>query len=321
MSADTGGIAWHENLLTDRIYTGVLPCLTNEGKIMLDSPSRVAVAPDGNGGIYAGLRAPLSAESPRSVLSDMADRGIEFIHAYGVDNCLVRVADPIFVGYCASRGADCGVKVVKKIDPTEAVGVVALRGDKFGVVEYSEIPEKLSRAREDANNDSSDLKFRAANIANHFYTREFLETVSTFEHEMAYHIARKKIPCVDLATGQVVKPAQPNGMKLELFVFDVFPFTTNFAILEVGRETDFSPLKNAPGTGADDPDTSRRDLLKEQRRWLEMAGASFESDDVVIELSPLVSYAGEGLRDKVDGLKFATSGMAETVEDLVKLAA
>lgn len=293
---------------------GVFPCLTDDGKIMLDSPSRVAVAPDGNGGIYAGLRAPLSTDPSSSVLQDMAKRGVEFVHAYGVDNCLVRVADPVFIGYCVSREADCGAKVVKKTDPTEAVGVIALRGDKFGVVEYSEIPREMSTA---VNDDTGDLKFRAANIANHFYTRAFLESVASFETDMAYHVARKKIPTVDLSSGQTVRPTKPNGMKLELFVFDVFPFTRRFALLEVARETDFSPLKNAPGTGSDDPDTSRTDLLNEHRRWLERAGAVVESD-VQVELSPLVSYAGEGL-EAVKGKRVRRAGVVDSLQALEEL--
>ncbi|ORY72398.1 nucleotide-diphospho-sugar transferase [Leucosporidium creatinivorum] len=294
---------------------GVLPCLTNDGKIFLDTRSSVAVAPDGNGGLYAGLRAPLSPTSSASVLTDLATRGIDYLHAYCVDNCLVRVADPIFLGYCITRQADCGAKVVKKTDPTESVGVVALKGGKFGVVEYSEIPTELSTATESS---SGDLQFRAANIANHFYTRQFLDSVSSFDSQMAYHIARKKIPHVDLSSGQSVKPSSPNGMKLELFVFDVFPFTKSFAILEFERQTDFSPLKNAPGTGADDPETSRRDLLQEQRRWLLEAGVGFSDEKVEVELSPLVSYAGEGL-EGASGLVLSRSGVVDSVEDLQKL--
>lgn len=295
--------------------TGVLPCLTNDGKIFLDTPSSVAVAPDGNGGLYAGLRAPLSPSSSATVLTDLATRGIDYLHAYCVDNCLVRVADPIFLGYCITRQADCGAKVVKKTDPAESVGVVALKGGKFGVVEYSEIPAELSTATE----PNGDLQFRAANIANHFYTRQFLDSVSSFDSQMAYHIARKKIPHVDLTSGESIKPSKPNGMKLELFVFDVFPFTKSFAILEFERQTDFSPLKNAPGTGADDPETSRRDLLQEQRRWLEAAGTKFADDKVEVELSPLVSYAGEGLEGAA-GLVLSKSGVVDAVEDLQKLA-
>ncbi|GAA5941487.1 UDP-N-acetylglucosamine diphosphorylase [Sporobolomyces koalae] len=295
---------------------GVLPCLTDDGKIFLDTPSSVAVAPDGNGGLYAALRAPLAPADPaRTVLSDLAARNISYLHAYCVDNCLVRVADPVFLGYCIARGADCGAKVVKKTIATESVGVVAQRQGQFAVVEYSEISKVMAERTE----PNGDLAFRAANIANHFYTREFLEEVARYdETKMPFHIARKKIPHVDLETKSVVKPTKPNGMKLEQFVFDVFPFVPKFALLEAERREEFSPLKNAPGTGSDDPETSRRDLLAEQNKWLKAAGVELEQG-VEVELSPLVTYAGEGL-EGVKGLKLTKSGVAESIEDLKQFA-
>lgn len=293
-------------------FPGTLPCLTMEGKIMLETLSRVAVAPDGNGGLYAATRAPLSpSDKSRTVISDLVDRGIQYVHAYCVDNCLVKVADPVFLGYCIARQADCAAKVVPKTSPTESVGVVACRGDKFSVVEYSEITKEQAELR---NPKTRELMFNAGNIANHFYTTAFLQSVETFESELAYHIARKKIPTVDLQTGEIIKPSKPNGMKLELFVFDVFPFTKNFAVLEVARKEEFSPLKNAPGTGSDDPQTSRRDLLDQHRRFLENAGAHLKKD-VEIELSPLITYAGEGL-ESVKGKTFTKSGYVVNLEEL-----
>ncbi|KAG8954315.1 UDP-N-acetylglucosamine pyrophosphorylase [Tulasnella sp. 419] len=290
---------------------GTLPCLTMDGKILLDTPSRIAVAPDGNGGLYAALRAPLSSETSTTVLSDLASRNISYIHAYCVDNCLVRVADPTFIGFSISKGADVAAKVVRKCYPTESVGVVALRGEKFGVIEYSEISKAQSELRD---KKTGELAFRAANIANHFYTLDFLKQVESFEDQMAFHIARKKIPHVDLASGSLVKPSSPNGMKLEMFVFDVFPFAKSMMVLEVERKEEFSPLKNAPGTGSDDPETSRKDLLAQQLRFLENAGAQVASD-AEIEISPLLSYAGEGL-EIVKGRSFARSGIAENLESL-----
>lgn len=290
---------------------GTLPCLTMEGKVLLETPSRVAVAPDGNGGVYAATRAPLFPNKPDSVLSDMEQRGILYVHAYCVDNCLVRVADPVFLGYSIQKQADCAAKVVPKASPSESVGVVARRGNKYGVVEYSEISKEQAERRDP---ETGELAFRAGNIANHFYTTAFLKRVESFEDELAFHIARKKIPHIDLETGQFVKPSKPNGMKLEMFVFDVFPFTERFAVLEVERQEEFSPLKNAPGTGSDDPDTSRRDLLAQHQRFLEAAGASVEQG-ITIELSPLVTYAGEGLQS-VKGKTFTKSGMIESVEEL-----
>lgn len=295
---------------------GTLPCLTDDGRVLLESPYRVAVAPDGNGGLYAATRSPLSPEDKsHTVLSDLAKRKILYVHAYCVDNCLVRVADPVFLGYSIQKQADCAAKVVPKAHPAESVGVVAYRDSKFSVVEYSEIsPEQAARR----DPETGELAFRAGNIANHFYTTAFLNEVEAFEEELAFHIARKKIPHVDLRTKQIVKPSKPNGMKLEMFVFDVFPFTERFAVLEVARNEEFSPLKNAPGTGSDDPETSRHDLLAQHRRFLERAGATVK-DGVEIEISPLVSYAGEGL-ESVKGNTFTKSGYVENVEELDVLA-
>lgn len=287
-----------------------------EGKVLLETKSRVAVAPDGNGGLHAALRAPLSpADKTRTVLSDLESRKVLYVHAYCVDNCLVRVADPVFVGYGVSKQADCTAKVVPKAHATEAVGVVAQRGGKYSVVEYSEITSAQAAARDPA---TGELLFRAGNIANHFYTTAFLRAVAAFEDDLAFHIARKKIPHVSLPDGELVKPTKPNGMKLEMFVFDVFPHTERFAVLEVARADEFSPLKNAPGTGADDPGTSRRDLLAQHRRFLESAGATVQ-EGVEIELSPLVTYAGEGL-ELVKGKTFRRSGVVSAVEELDVLA-
>ena len=220
----------------------------------------------------------------------------------------MRVADPVFVGFCVSRQVDCAAKAVRKVEPTEPVGVVALKGKKYSVVEYSEISAEAA-ARRDA---SGELSFRMANIANHFYTTAFLNRVSEFEDDRAFHIARKKIPCVD-EDGKLVKPSKPNGLKLELFVFDVFPYANRFAALEMDRKGEFSPLKNAPGTGVDDPETSRRDLLARHRQFLLDAGAKV-ADGVEIEISPLVTYDGEGL-ESLRGKTFSRSGIVESIEE------
>ena len=114
-----------------------------DGKVLLETRSRVAVAPDGNGGLYAALRQPLSpSDKTHTVLSDLDRRKILYVHSYCVDNCLVKIADPVFLGYCIQKQADCAAKVVPKAYPTESVGVVARRGDKFSVVEYSEISKE-----------------------------------------------------------------------------------------------------------------------------------------------------------------------------------
>jgi UDP-N-acetylglucosamine pyrophosphorylase len=62
-----------------------------------------------------------------------------------VDNCLVKVADPTFIGYCVEKNADCGAKCVPKLSPDEAAGVICLKNQKFNVIEYSEIDPALAK--------------------------------------------------------------------------------------------------------------------------------------------------------------------------------
>lgn len=262
---------------------GVLPCISNEGKILMESKSKVAVAPDGNGGIYQALL--LS-----SARSDMRKRGIEHVHAYCVDNCLVKVADPVFIGFSASKDVDIATKVVRKRAANEPVGLIVLKNSKPDVVEYSEIDTAMAEAK-----DSSDrLKFRAANIVNHYYSFRFLESIEEWAHQLPHHVAKKKIPYMDTKTGETVKPETPNGIKLEQFVFDVFPFVPleKFACLEVERKEEFSPLKNARGSKEDNPDTSKQDIMEQGARWLHEAGATVVSEGSGggVEVSPLISY-------------------------------
>ncbi|KAK0734214.1 nucleotide-diphospho-sugar transferase [Lasiosphaeria miniovina] len=284
---------------------GVLPCISNDGKILLEAKGKVAVAPDGNGGIYNAL-----VES--KVLDDMKTRGIEHIHAYCVDNCLVRVADPVFLGFAAELDVDIATKVVRKRNATESVGLILLKNGRPDVVEYSEIDKETAEAQDPRQHGV--LRFRAANIVNHYYSFRFLETIPRWAKDLPHHVARKKIPYADLATGDAVKPDKPNGIKLEQFVFDVFPMLdlVRFACMEVRREDEFSPLKNARGTGEDDPDTSKRDIMAQGKRWVQAAGATVVSEDPQsgIEVSPLMSYGGEGL-EKVAGKTITAPAVIE----------
>ncbi len=224
----------------------------------------------------------------------MRKRRIRHIHAYCVDNCLVKVADPVFLGFAASKSVDIATKVVRKRSAKESVGLILLKNGKPDVVEYSEIDAATAEAKDPKQPDV--LEFRAANIVNHYYSFSFLETIEDWVHRLPHHIARKKITYVDTENGETIKPEKPNGIKLELFVFDVFPMLKldKFASMEVRREDEFSPLKNAKGAGEDDPDTSKQDILNQGKRWIESSGGTVVSEsapgETGVEVSPLISY-------------------------------
>ncbi|CAF2851897.1 unnamed protein product [Rotaria sp. Silwood2] len=292
-----------ENVILFEQHT--LPALDFHGKILLDEKYKLTKAADGNGGLYRALKT-------RHILSEMKKRQIKYIHVYCVDNILVRVADPTFLGFCLDKKADCAAKVVKKLFPDEAVGVICKVRNHFQVVEYSEISENVAQRKK--TDDSGELLFNAANICNHFFTFDFLQDIcQNQENKLCYHIAKKKISSIDKDGKRIDKPIDINGIKLEKFVFDVFPYAKNFFIWEVRREDEFSPLKNASGT-KDTAVTCRRDLMLQHIRWLQAAGAILplntakqiilsdkfhdnenHSNTVYVEMSPLISYAGENL--------------------------
>ncbi|KAJ1978682.1 UDP-N-acetylglucosamine pyrophosphorylase [Dimargaris verticillata] len=289
---------------------GTLPCLTMDGKIMLETKSKVAEAPDGNGGIYPALH-------KQKVIADLRQRGVQYVHSYCVDNCMVRVADPVFIAYCVAKDAECGAKVVPKAAWDEPVGVICLKNKRFAVVEYSEISTEMAQLTR-GQGENKQLVYGAGNICNHFYTLDFLDKIPQLAENLEHHIAKKKIKHVDLATGEQVAPTKPNGIKLEQFVFDVFPLTDRLAVFEVSRADEFSPLKNAPGAGADCPETSCRDLFNQHIRFAQEAGAnvvkgpkdSAPEGELSFEISPLVTYGGEGL-EFMNGRELTTPLLVE----------
>ncbi|KAI3405195.2 UAP1 [Candida oxycetoniae] len=274
---------------------GKLPCFDINGeKILLHSKNAICEAPDGNGGLYKSLQ-------NNGILEDMISKGIKHIHMYCVDNSLVKVADPVFLGFAIDKNFDLATKVVRKRDANESVGLIVLNKDtnRPCVIEYSEISKELAEKKDPQ--DSNKLFLRAANIVNHYYSVDLLarmipKWISSQEY-LPFHIAKKKIPCINLKTDESHKPVEPNGIKLEQFIFDVFPSVEleKFGCLEVDRSDEFSPLKNADGAKNDTPTTCKSDYLARGTNWVKENGGLLENEDDLVEISPLTSYGGEGL--------------------------
>ncbi|XP_032528285.2 UDP-N-acetylhexosamine pyrophosphorylase [Danaus plexippus] len=273
---------------------GRLPCFDFNGKIFLDEKYHLSTAPDGNGGIYRALKT-------QGILDDIARRGVEHLHAHSVDNLLIKVADPVFIGYCKSKNADCAAKVVSKSSPSEAVGVVCRVNGYYKVVEYSELTEEAANRR----NPDGRLTFSAGSICNHYFSAQFLQKICNYESKLKHHISNKKIPFIN-EDGVRVKPSEPNGIKLEKFIFDVFEFAENFICLEVARDVEFSALKNSDSAKKDCPSTAREDLLRLHRKYIREAGGVID-DNIDVEISPLLSYGGEDLKDLVENEAFVIS--------------
>eukprot|EP01064_Diplonema_japonicum_P013398 TRINITY_DN20952_c0_g1_i1.p1 TRINITY_DN20952_c0_g1~~TRINITY_DN20952_c0_g1_i1.p1 ORF type:complete len:490 (+),score=99.43 TRINITY_DN20952_c0_g1_i1:45-1514(+) len=270
---------------------GRMPSLDQDGKILLAKKGDISMSPDGNGGIYTALQRS-------GTLDWMAARGVEWVQVYSVDNILIKVADPVFYGFCAARKVDAAAKTIPKKDASEAVGVFALRNQRYGVIEYSEIGAE--RAQE--TTPEGGLLYGAANPAIHCYSLKFLAgpALEYCKRGSIWHLAVKDIPTIE---GPV------KGIKLETFIFDAFAAADSFGLLQVDRTTEFSAIKNGDDKPRDTPKTASKDILSLHKSWLLAAGV--QVGDRPVEISPLVSYAGEGLGDVAEKWELLTKGLGE----------
>jgi UDP-N-acetylglucosamine/UDP-N-acetylgalactosamine diphosphorylase len=269
---------------------GVMPAVDFGGKLILDAPDHVSVSPNGHGGVMPAL-----AES--GVIGRMRKRGITDLFHWQVDNVLVKIAEPVFLGFHHETGSDMSSKVCRKRDAAEKVGVTAKRADgRTAVVEYSDLSaEQAGRTESDGS-----LTFWAGNLCIYWYTVDFAEKIGRGA-SLPFHLARKKIPSVD-REGARVEPAEPNGIKFETFVFDAFPQADKTFIMELDRAQEFAPVKNL--TGADSVDSAQQAMTERSGRWLESAGVAVPRDAdgrarFPIEISPLFALDAEELRTKV----------------------
>ena len=222
------------------------PAVDYNGKIFLETKSRMATSPNGNGGWFSSM---LRCD----VVKIAKEAGIEWLNTFAVDNVLQRIADPVFVGATINSGCTVGAKVVKKNAPDERVGVICLKDNHPSIVEYYELTDELMNAK----NEKGEPAYYFGVILNYLFRLD--ELISIAKDKMPLHIVEKKISYYDDALGKTVKPEKPNGYKFETLVLDMIQLSESCLPFEVVREKEFAPIKNPTGL---DSVESARELCK-----------------------------------------------------------
>jgi UDP-N-acetylglucosamine/UDP-N-acetylgalactosamine diphosphorylase len=240
---------------------GTNPCLGLDGKVLLEAPHRLALAPNGNGAVYEALAAA-------GVLAELERRGVTSIHQFAVDNALVVPIDPFVVGHMKATDSELLVKAVPRRDKAERVGVFAQHDDGgLCVLEYSEIPQKLA----DEVDAAGKLLYSAAHICVNSFTTAFVRRiVGAVADALPMHIAKKSIPAL-AADGKLAPVA---GVKLEAFIFDVFRAAKQPIVYEVDRAAEYAPLKNARGSACDAPEHCLEAVAANHAARIRAAGGS-----------------------------------------------
>ena len=220
---------------------GELPMVDTEGKILIGEDGLIKEAADGHGGIYEAL-------VKNGMTKKMRELGVEWIFIGGVDNCLVKMVDPILMGIAIQKQVTAAGKSVVKANPKEKVGVFCKKNGRPSVVEYTEIPEEMA----EATDERGELIYGESHILCNLFNINAVERMGS--KPLPYHTAFKKATYID-KNGNKVVPDGPNAYKFEAFLFDAFGELDDMAILRVKREEEFAPVKNA--SGVDSPETAR----------------------------------------------------------------
>ncbi len=265
---------------------GTMPAVdAATGKVLMESPSQIAVSPDGHGGMLTALAAS-------GGLNDVERRGIPHLFYFQVDNPLVDICQAEFIGYHILAGSELTTQVIAKREPLDKVGNVVEVDGRLHVIEYSDLPEDVARRR---NADGS-LAIWAGSIAVHMMDAGMLRRLSETAEGLPFHYAHKKVAYID-ASGRKVEPKDLNAIKFERFIFDLMPFSANSIVVEIDPQEGFGPLKNASGAAADTPEMVQSMMIAQHARWLKQAGAEV-AENVALEICPLFALDAEEVAQK-----------------------
>lgn len=215
------------------------PLVNKEGKLLIGEDKTIRFASNGNGEIYKSMKRT-------GIIEDMKNKKIEWLVVTGIDNVLVKIIDPLFLGITIKQGNKIASKSVVKRTPKESGGVFAKADGKPGIIEYVEIPESI------ANDKSSNGEYLYAdiNIVNHLLHISALDELSN--KELPYHTAVKNCKHLD-ENGSAL---EEKIYKFEKFIFDGFVYFNDMSLLRVKREDEFAPIKNKDGE--DSPTTAKK---------------------------------------------------------------
>jgi UDP-N-acetylglucosamine/UDP-N-acetylgalactosamine diphosphorylase len=255
-----------------------VPSVDRDGRALLAAPGELLESPDGHGGVLEALAA--SGNLARLV-ADGVDR-IVYLH---VDNPLAVVDDPILVGLAETRGADVVTKAMAKTGPEEKVGSLVRSGGRDRVVEYTELTAEQMRLPA--------LRWGSPGL--HCWSTAFLARLVAAGYRLPLHRSAKP-----LRAWHEGAERQLDGWKHERFVFDLLPAAERSVVMEIDRDAEFAPVKNA--TGPDSVETAVALAHRQYVRWLEAAGVRVElPPDALVEISPLFAPTRRRFLERWDG--------------------
>ena len=252
---------------------GINPTVTSEsGDLILKNKSELFMNPNGHGGILGAL-------TSQGYISQMEHLGIEYLSYFQVDNPLINMADPYFIGCHIDENSNISTKVIRKEFAEEKLGIAMqeCKSTKRKIVEYSDIPEKIMKQQDENGN----LLFNMGSTGIHIFSVSFIKKASS---KLPIHIANKEMTLPNINNSDDPEK-KISVLKFETFVFDTIPLAKKAIFFETSRNEEFFPLKNK--TGTDSIETCIDGQINLYRSWLKDLGCKDIDKIERCEISPL----------------------------------
>lgn len=222
------------NYPKEKIYffkQDTIPLMDTNGKLLLDNMHTIKTVPNGNGDVF-------KAFSKANLVPTLSN--IKWISISGVDNILLEIIDPLFLGISEFNKSDISAKSIAKKDLLAKDYIFANVNNRAKIIPNAYLTEEMLHSK----NENGLYNYNQINILSHLFTKEAF--IGAIDKELTYHRAFKKYDMLN-DEGVKVKATEPNSFKFEKFIFDSFKYYKNFTLLEVKQEDEFAPIKSFTG--------------------------------------------------------------------------
>lgn len=267
----------------------MIPILNKRGKIILQDKNTLCFNTNGYGGALAAIQG-------KKVMSDFMERGIEHFFYFQVENPLVKVCDPLFLGYHLKNEAEISTKVIAKRSVEEKVDVASFIDGSLGILIHSDLPEEEKHAR----TSDGGLTFYAGNAAVHTFSIAFIQRLIQENFQLPYHKIEKAISFMS-RRGESIEPEDKNSVTFETFLFDIFSKAEKKLLVETPRLEEYAPVLEKEGPFS--TESSQKAISEFFSSWFHQlkSDSSGLPEKCLLEISPKYALDFEAFEEKLTG--------------------
>ena len=195
--------------------------LDEEGNLVLENKYTIKKESNGNGDIFKSFK----DNNLNCYLDD-----IEWISVFGIDNIILDIIDPLFIGLSIYNNTLIASKSISN-PITDKDWVFARVDGKPSIINSIYLSDEMKNSN----------MYNQTNILSHLFNKNAF--IKLEEVILPYHRVYRKNSFLD-KEGNIVNPDNPNSFKFEKLIFDAFYHFNDMTLLEVEKDDEFSPIKD-----------------------------------------------------------------------------